>query len=167
MVRVAVFLAVSFVLFASSASAQRCDSNITLGYGDTTKPSDTRFAVQWCRGTRSTSDRVMRKAFVPGTADRIFNNSLSPCESIQKATLYCGSKVVSRATLRPGCPNGRSAFDFCGPKGGGAKAIDRACRGKRMTVRVTRTNGSTFCYNPPGANITFRNGKVVPNRTSR
>lgn len=152
------------LLIASGVSAQQCDSTITLGYGDTTKPSDTRFAIHWCRGLRQTADGIRSKAFVPGTADRIFNNSLTPCERISGAKLYCGNKFVSNATLRPGCPNNRSAFDFCASNGGGARAIDAICRGKKMTVQVTRRNGSTFCYSPPGANVTFRNGKIEPNR---
>ena len=35
------------------AAALKCDSRITLGFGDTTKPSDTRFAAQWCRARMS------------------------------------------------------------------------------------------------------------------
>jgi hypothetical protein len=157
------FLAMLFI--ASGASAQQCDSTMTLGFGDTTKPSDTRFAIHWCRGARQTADGIRSKAFVPGSADRIFNNSLTPCERISTAKLYCGGKFVSSATLRPGCPNNRSTFDFCASNGGGARAIDAICRGKAMTVEVRRRNGSTFCYNPPGANVTFRNGRIEPNRT--
>lgn len=161
-------LALAFVFSlvgGGAVEAQQCGSNVSLGFGDTTKPSDTRFAFQWCSGRRSTADSIRPRAFVPGSSDRIFNNSLTPCERIRSARLFCGSQLISTASLRPGCPNGRSTFDFCGPNGGGARAIDSACRGRRMTVEVTRANGSTFCYSPPGANLTFRNGRREPNRT--
>jgi hypothetical protein len=161
------FLMCCFFVSAVAANAQSCDSTIRLGFGDTTKPSDTRFASQWCRGSRSTADSISTRGFVPGSGDRIFNNSLMPCERIRSAALYCGSKKISQASIRPGCANGRLTFDFCGPKGGGAREIDAACKGKPMTVEVTRRNGSTFCYNPPGANMTFRNGKIEPNRTTK
>lgn len=163
----AIFLACLFMLMHSSVNAQSCDSTIQLGAGDTTKPSDTRFASQWCRGRRSTADSISARGFVPGSGDRIFNNSLTPCERINGAALYCGSKKIAQASIRPGCANGRLTFDFCGPKGGGARQLDAACRGQTMTVEVTRRNGSTFCYNPPGANVTFRNGKIEPNRTTK
>ena len=155
------------VLFicVGAVEAQQCGRQVSLGFGDTTKPSDTRFAFQWCSGRRSTADSIRPRAFVPGSSDRIFNNSLTPCERLRSAKLFCGGRVVSNAIMRPGCPNGRSTFDFCGPNGGGARSIDAACRGQRMTVEVTRANGSTFCYNPPGANVTFRNGRREPNRT--
>lgn len=158
------FLCSVCVTFAS-ASAQRCDSTMQLGFGDTTKPSDTRFAAQWCRGTRSTADGVSAKSFVPGGGDRIFNNSLSPCEPVQSAKLFCGSSLIAQGSVRPGCPNGRSTLDFCAPSGGGARAIDAACGRRKMTIQATRRDGSTFCYSPPGANITFRNGRLEPNRT--
>lgn len=162
-----IFLVLVLCATATAANAQSCDSTIRLGAGDTTKPSDTRFASQWCRGSRSTDDSISARGFVPGLGDRIFNNSLMPCERIQSATLYCGSQKISQASIRPGCANGRITFDFCGPKGGGARAIDAACKGRAMTVEVVRRDGSTFCYNPPGANVTFRNGKIEPNRTTK
>ncbi len=138
------------------------DQNIKLGFGDTTKPSDTRFAAQWCRSNRINGRRVVR-SFVPGSADRIFNNSLTPCTRISKARLFCGEDFISEATLRPGCPNNRSTFDFCSPNRGGVRAIDQACKGRKMTVEVT-SGKNTFCYNPPKANATFRNGRLEPNR---
>jgi hypothetical protein len=68
------------------AAPLKCDSRITLGFGDTTKPSDTRFAAQWCRPTnRTTRDSLNIRNFVPGSGDRIFNNSLTPCTQVSKA----------------------------------------------------------------------------------
>ena len=147
------------------SSAQTCNSTIKLGFGDTTKPSDTRFASQMCRGRRATRESLVLRSFVPGSGDRIFNNSLTPCERIRSARLFCNGALISNAMLRPGCPNGRVAFDFCAANGGGAAALDRACPSRRLTVEVTRSNGSTFCYSPPCANCTFRNGQLTPNRT--
>lgn len=141
-----------------------CKNTIKLGFGDTTKPSDTRFAAQWCGSNRRQSRRRGYRNFVPGGGDRIFNNSLTPCTRVVQARLFCGDRFVSRANVRPGCPNNRSTFDFCAPNGGGARAIDALCRGKKMTVEVSTGRGR-FCYNPPGANVTFRNGRIEPNRT--
>jgi hypothetical protein len=152
------------IILSAGADAQNCRRNITLGFGDTTKPSDTRFASQFCSGRRSTAESLMTRAFVPGFGDRIFNNSLTPCEPLRQARLFCGTELISTASIRPGCPNGRATFDFCGPRGGGVRAIDAACRGRKMTVEVTTARGGSFCYNPPGANITFRNGRRQPNR---
>ena len=101
---------------------------------------------------------------MPGSGDRIFNNSLTPCTQVSKARLFCGKRFISNANIRPGCPNSRSTFDFCAPNGGGARAIDELCKGRKMTVEVT-SGRKTFCYNPPGANITYRNGREEPNRT--
>jgi hypothetical protein len=157
-------IAACTVVLSSGAEAQHCRRSITLGFGDTTKPSDTRFASQWCSGRRNTADSVMTRAFVAGNSDRIFNHSLTPCEPVRSAKLFCGKELISNASVRPGCPNGRAAFDFCGPNGGGVREIDAACRGRKMTIEVTTARGRPFCYNPPGANVTFRNGRRTPNR---
>ena len=138
------FLTICFLLvIPSSVNAQSCGSVIKLGAGDTTKPSDTRFASQWCRGKRSTADSISVRGFVPGSGDRIFNNSLTPCERIRGAALYCGSNKVSQASVRPGCANGRLTFDFCSPRGGGAttshnlvcrRCVNELCQATRPFV---------------------------------
>ena len=109
-------------------------------------------------------DSISQKWFVRGGGHRIFNNNLTPCEPIQGAQLFCGTTLVSRASIQPGRANGRTTFDFCGPREDGAPSIDAACAGQRITVEVTKPNGRAFCYSPPGANGTYRNGKFVPNR---